>query len=345
MGKGALILAMAGLVTTSVLLFNTEQTSMSTNQRQAERDEEVLAREIARSGYNAIRSKAVQKQNEGIYSVDHLVQEVNGGANSKVTGTYKAGTYEAWIEKVSAEAYMVHAVGHYGEAEHTMAGPKTEASGFTTQPTLTVITESTLMVTFLESMAGYCSAIYLQRIPPRGSGLATPNPELIFTPGNNRDNAFAEYNTVLQPGWRMNFKLAVDADMNCERRNQNVSINNSTFDYRRDALMAGVDELDEMQEGKYAIIQQNPNEAGVWRIAFEDLVFSDAQLADIKKYGYGDGSWRRRNGRYTYGGNGWGDLNASGYYELEDYGNMPDFSDQVIEVRLIDVETEVIAEN
>ncbi|RMH53140.1 MAG: hypothetical protein D6685_16070, partial [Bacteroidetes bacterium] len=56
---------MATMIGGSIMLFQTDQTGATTDKRQAERQEEVLAREIARSGYNALISRArqIEKQN------------------------------------------------------------------------------------------------------------------------------------------------------------------------------------------------------------------------------------------------------------------------------------------
>ncbi|HEX7069572.1 MAG TPA: hypothetical protein VF190_02150 [Rhodothermales bacterium] len=112
-----------------------------------------------------------------------------------------------------------------------------------------------------------------------------------------------------------------------------MPITHWTYEYTRPALITDVEEFVDLQEGKYAMIQEKPGHPGVWRIAFEDLVYSDAKLADVKANGYGSTVWQ--NG--TYGGSGWTTVNADGYYQLNDYGHMPDYSDQVIEVELTPV--------
>lgn len=73
-------------------------------------------------------------------------------------------------------------------------------------------------------------------------------------------------------------------------------------------------------------------------MAFEDLDhFSKVQLWDIKKNGHPDTSFRDDSDwdseEETYGGDG-RDTNSNGLHELEDYGNIPGFSDQVIDVAL-----------
>ncbi len=459
MGKAALIIVLGVIITTSMLLFNTEETAQETNRNQASRDEEVLAREVARTAYSMIMSKVAQQQaaNPEI-SVAALVTAVG-----KIEGTYydlaremgipvrslqgegqirlasasagegvfrfaseeaaaepEGGTYTAWIQSVSqGSAFMVYAVGRYGEAQHEISGPPEAASGLVPECTLTsgcnpepeceatgtCVTEppevvvypptetpletttiSTVEVEFIESMAGYCSAIYLQLLPPTGKsnnghgnnvdGVDSSNPgnsktgedtnpliddekksvvkngetifiadaadlgqyELIFPSGHNRAaHTMAHYSKVIPAGYRVNFALAVDKNCNLQGKTD-VLFDNHGFDYKRDALVSGIDKGDNLQEGSYAMIQQNPTRPGVWRIAFEDLVFDSEKLADVKANSYGDAQWvdrdpRKNKTRYSYGGNGWSAKDGRGYFKLKDYGNIPDFSDQVIEIR------------
>ncbi len=144
----------------------------------------------------------------------------------------------------------------------------------------------------------------------------------------------ANYSTVINPGERVNFILAVDADFNCEKRNDtSVKINDPMFEYTRDALVVATSDLTDLEEGQYAMIQENPYQPGVWRIAFEDLIFSKQKLDDVKQNGYGTTKWNKK--KKTYGGSGWTETDSKGYWKLQDFGHMPDFSDQVIEIRMI----------
>ncbi len=105
------------------------------------------------------------------------------------------------------------------------------------------------------------------------------------------------------------------------------------------------------------MIQAHPTKPNTWRLAFEDLDFEGEfmgheKLMDVKRYGYGDmiwkvrngSSWGERNGQYSYGGQGWQELDGQGYFKLKDLYKVdgkivPDFSDQVIEVEFIPVPT------
>lgn len=335
MGKLAILLATASILGGSTLLFQYKQSSVQTDWRQAERQGQMVAREIARSGHNAVLSRTRQLQRE--YPDDTLEETIArvNGTQGYITGSYQGGSYEARVYLTSASTFAVESIGYYAINEHEIRSESDEA-GFLDDGILEVTEPSTLRVSFLESMAGYCSAIYLQRILPDVAPEDQPEPELIFTPGHNRDGATTEpQDIVLDPGTTMNFIMAVDADFSCEEEGNVIPITHGTFEYTRDALVSNVGTLDEMTEGKYAMIQENPNRPGVWRIAFEDLFFSDEKLSDTKQNGYGSTTWDAAN--QTYGGNGWTETDSNGYWLLEDYGGKPDFSDQVIEVELLPV--------
>ncbi|RMH69600.1 MAG: hypothetical protein D6685_00920, partial [Bacteroidetes bacterium] len=56
---------MATMIGGSIMLFQTDQTGAVSTLQQSRRQQEMLAREIARSGYNALISRArqIEKQN------------------------------------------------------------------------------------------------------------------------------------------------------------------------------------------------------------------------------------------------------------------------------------------
>ncbi len=347
MGKAAVFTVLAVMIASNVLLYESLQTSVATDKVQSDRQGQVLAREIARSGHNVALSKARQLQREyPLTPLEDIIEMVNGD-QGYITGDLQGGEYSAQVYLTSASSFAVKSVGLY-TVDEMVQGEHEERSQKKDTVAVTVLTEdilgeevlevtepSTLQIEFLESMAGYCSAIFLQRMLPLGNGEYDPQePELVFAPGNNRDGAEANYETVLQPGTLMNFILAVDADFNCEKRNDNsVTIDDNMFEYTRPALQEDIEDLGEMEEGMYAMIQENPYEPGVWRIAFEDLVFGNAKLSDTKQNGYGGNKWKKK--KKTYGGNGWTDTDSRGYWRLRDYGGKPDFSDQVIEIRMV----------
>ncbi|NNE34709.1 MAG: hypothetical protein HKN13_05710, partial [Rhodothermales bacterium] len=333
MGKLALLVAAAAIMGSSMLLFQVDRTSVATDEKQSERQGQIIAREIARTGQNVLLSRVKQLQAANPDEALENIVEMANGSNGKVSGSYGGGTYEARVILTSASTYSVEAIGSFQAGGHEVTSERVSETEVLAEGTLEVPQKSILNVKFLESMAGYCSAIFVQRLTPSVSGTGDVSytehtPEMVFSPGNNRDGATVQpSDIIIDAGERVNFILAVDADFNCEKRGQDVNVNDAMFDYTRDALKNEIDpESDDLSEGKYAMIQENPNSPGVWRIAFEDLVMSNAKLTDVKANSYG-GSWNRTT--KTYGGTGWNHVDSDGYWRLQDHGNKPDFSDQV----------------
>lgn len=352
MGKYILLITFAAAASVALLSHQANSIDRDTEHRQAERQEKVIARQIARSGYNMVVARArVEERNSE--KVADIVSTVG-----TVQGPYQGGSYRAWLTQISPTAYRVTAVGTYNETNHRIRLP--HERNFVPNPPQ-VDQPSTLEVDFIDSMAGYCSAIYLQRFVPKDNkghgnnadgddgdnrssedgdeddeydgdewankkdgqapGYKALAPELIFAPGNNRNGAQTTFEQVIEPGTLLNFILAVDADYTCEERgNTSIDHKDRFFDYTRMAFQGNVNKLSKLSETPYALTQEKPGAPGTWRVAFEDLIFADKELWNVKENGYE--------------GNGWM-LDLDEYWKLEDYGDRPDFSDQVIEVRIV----------
>ena len=340
MGKFVILIATAAIFGTGLALFQVDRSSVATDAKQAERQSQIIAREIARTGHNILVSKVRKAQvTYPDTPLEDIIAEINGNQGQGIEGEHGGGRYNAKLTLTSASTFSVESVGTFQLNDHEVASVRTAKAGFLAEGTLEVAEPSILKLTFLESMAGYCSAIYVQRLTPvtvAGVTTYTPGvPELAFVPGNNRDgDSVSPADFILQPGQRVNFILAVDADFSCERRGDDIPVTDPSFNYTRNALENEIDvETEDLQEGEYAMIQEKPSEPGVWRIAFEDLYFSSDKLTDIKQNSYGGSRWRRG----TYGGHGWNDTDSNGYWKLKDYGDRPDFSDQVIEIEFLPV--------
>ena len=398
MGKYILLVVAAVMAGSSTLMFQSKTTSLDTDQRQAQRQEKVIARQIARTGYNAVLAKARQHEKMG-KKVEQIVNDVG-----TLTGDYQGGTYTARLKKVSPTSYLAQSIGELRSAagtvnvdgdsliqheiEESHRNNTMPGASIPSTPSMTVSDSSTLDITFIESMAGYCSAIYLQRLIPKtnnghgnncdgvdssnpgnaphhgddtdssvddecGGGGAAPGngnggngkskyiattPELVYAPGNNRDGAEANYSRTIGPNTRLNFILAVDDDYTCEREGEAIDINDGSYSYTRKSFSEDVSKFGKVHEAPYSLMQENPSQPGTWRVAFEDLIFDDEKLWDIKQNGYpsSDNSNQWDNKDKTYGGNGWS-YDSNGYADLRDYGSVPDFSDQVIEVKIVPV--------
>ncbi len=352
MGKLALLLVTTALIGGTILIAQTHVTNVKTNERHAERQEEMLAREIARSGYNELLADArAYERAHPSATIQQIVDAINaGGTNGWTRRNFQGGYYRTRVVMASPSSYGIEANGYFGDAVHGVEEPHLRKG------TLVIQQPSKFEAEFLESRAGYCSGVYLQRSVPKsfddgtgkvdgvpvvgntaGGNYLLLEPELVFVSGHNRDGAVAKYTTVLRPGTQLNFILAVDK--NCKLQNKVAAISDKKYDYNYPALLDGADDLGEMRETQYAMVEQHPTNPALYRVAFEDLYdkFTPAQYLDLKANGYGDMKWKKRaNGKESYGGSGWSRRNGRGYYELQDTSNSPDFSDQVFEIKITD---------
>ena len=159
-------------------------------------------------------------------------------------------------------------------------------------------------------------------------------PEMILNSGHNRKGEelrVSPNDIILAPETRVNFFIGVDMDCS-EEGIFEKTYDENRYDWVHHALEQDTENMTDLQEGKYSMIEQNDTDDQKWRVAFEDLNdFSDAQLEDIKANSYG-GNWD--TDANTYGGKGWKEIDESGYHQLKDFSKKPDFSDQVIEVSL-----------
>ncbi|GMQ83089.1 MAG: hypothetical protein BMS9Abin05_2567 [Rhodothermia bacterium] len=343
MGKGLLIIVIGGMMAATTLSFQAKQTALETTKVQTEYQEEILAREIARSAYSVAFRLAQTAGND----VDQALANVNGTTTAgnpdrdgEMLGNYQGGDFAVQAYSVDGQNVKIRSIGNFGEATHTIN------ENYTVQ-LLTVKQQSRVTIEFLQSMAGYCSAIFLQQFVPN-TGQATPagaaltddaryftmQPEMVFDAGHNRaqsESRNTPQDIILEPGTRMNFFIGVDKDCS-EEGLWEESFVAETYDWVHNALEEDVENLDDLQEGLYSMIEQNEVNDQTWRIAFEDLRnFGQAKHEDIKANSYG-GNWN--DAAQTYGGSGWTEKDARGYRKLRDFGWKPDFSDQVIEITL-----------
>jgi len=297
----------------------------------------VIARQIARSGYNSVLSVAHQADGPD-KEVSQIVSEVD-----TIRGEYEGGTYEAWLEQISSSAYKAVSVGRFAVADRVVKHRLGNGYSNNNMDAPTVETPSQLNVTFEQSMAGYCSAVYLERVVPGTKPENEPDPEMIFAPGNNRNDASSSYDKTIESGTRLNFILAVDKD--CSHEGDESASLSDDYDHTQRSFKQDVDRLNTMREAPYGMVEETTiGSSDGWRVSFEDQrVFTEAQLWDIKENGYpdtrspNDRDWNSRT--KTYGGNGWG-TNSNGLRDLKDYGEIPDFSDQVINVALKDPDSD-----
>ena len=249
-------------------------------------------------------------------------------------GEYEGGNYEAWLEQISPTAYKAVSIGSFEVAGRTVKYRIGDGYGNNTMVKVPEVKEPSLLnVSFEQSHAGYCSAIYLERVLPDTEPEDQPDPEMVFTPGHNRNDATTTFDKTIQAGTKLNFILAVDKD--CSEEGETSVDYPDAYDHTQRSFKQDVSELNKMEEAPYGMVEETTVESSQgWRVSFEDQrVFTETQMWDIKENGYPDSGTNWDSGDDTYGGDGW-DKNADGLRDLKDYGEIPDYSDQVFRVGL-----------
>ena len=110
MGKYVLLLVMAA---TGVWALAQQQTTLQTAETEVEREEEVLARQAARTGLNSLLAETRTRAEDKC--PDEIVAAVDTTSGTYETGGYHHGTYKAWLEEASGVdlGYRAHAKGQF----------------------------------------------------------------------------------------------------------------------------------------------------------------------------------------------------------------------------------------
>lgn len=335
MGKALLIIILGTGTILAKLAFSAEQTGNRTAAEQADHEEYVLAREIARSGFNT--GMAIVRSHGS--DVDAGVREVMGSNFEGMTGDERGGTYEVKAYTDSGHSVKVRSVGRYGDAVAVLHDTYRV-------PVLTARELSSISIDApFVPQAGYCSAIFMEMFVPDGNGVYTHiPPKMIFVAENRRNNRLRlPIKEVIQPGTQMNFLMAVDQNCSerlpdnrnntCEVRkhlyNDEYPVDYNGWNYVRPALAVAADNMHAITENVWGFVEQHPTENQTWRISWEDLNNS---------WDNPDSMNPRNSLQATkllgYQGQGWPTRDSYGFRTLLDYGNQPDFSDQVIRITL-----------
>lgn len=345
MGKAAILFLIATGIVVMYGVAGSHETSNQTARHQVDFEETVIAREIARTGFNM--AMGIMRQHGD--DLQAGVIAVNGG-DGYMQGNSQGGKFRAHARFISGHEVEITSFGYFGGEfldDGSYSGTRYSIDdNFRVgleNPPLQVNQCSRLNAQFISSIAGYCSAIYLQRYLPDTPSGEQPIPEMVFSSGNNRNGGSASVSYLLQPGTQMNLFLAVD--MNCnkgsspQRHNwQNYDVENHVFNpnhynHIHYGLEVNTEQVGEqMRESIWALVEQHPQNNQRWRIGWEDQhVTSWIRQPNDPRYEDPRYSLEglKRNG---YDGNGWPDVDGRGYRTLRDYGDRPDFSDQVIEV-------------
>ena len=356
MGKALLLIVLGSGLVFSTQLLSSTQTEAETAEDQNEYREEVIAREIAQSAFN-VGMGVVRSHGDRLQAG---ARDLNGASGDGRSGTYTegrfaGGEYTVRAHITSGHSVRVTATGRFGGAEHTVSDGHKDHR----QPVLVASSAGIVRVTFLESMAGYCSAIFYEAYTPDMAPGTVPTPVMLFAPDTKR-LADKRYDSEItrainvEEGTQMNFFIGVNKNCPpiasstdvCEVRKytRDYSFDPSKFDHIHRALEVEAGSINQAEEAIWAFVEQSPLDRQTWRIAWEDLHHTDwdqpgsedpeQSLQALKAFGYG--------------GSGWVAPSDDDYVTLRDYwirsgksnnghwtSYRPDFSDQVIEVELV----------
>jgi hypothetical protein len=364
MGKALLIIVLGGGIVLARQLLSNQETEMESRLDQADYDEEVLAREIARSAFNVSMGTARQHPN-AIDAAVTAIHNLDGTEDAIYEGEARGGHFRVHASTETGHSLRVTATGYFGgyfnEAgeyvQRNRAGQEVPAAVYTMSDqyrirVLEVHEDGELDVSFLSSVAGYCSSVFVQEYF-NGELVST---RMVFAAGNNRDGATPGSKFYVRAGTQLSFFIGVD--QNCSMRPSNQSTcalrqhimgytyNASQYrpdgtrvqsgvgdwDYVHHALDIPTGAMERSTESIWALVEQHPDNRQLWRIAFEDIHNTAwnaptnsnprQSLQALKRQGYD----LDNNGF----GEGWSNRDALGYRQLVET-NL-DLNDQVVQI-------------
>ena len=358
MGKALLIIVLgAGFLLARQGLGN-QITEKETRKDQVEYEEEVLAREIARSGFN-VGMGIARKHPNALDTAVLTVDQADGRVDGVYSGSARGGQYAVRAETMSGHSIRITATGYYGgvwEDGAYVGGASFTMSDSYRIRVLEARHDGELDVSFLASVAGYCSSVYMEEWYA-DEKVAT---RMVFPSGHNRDSAELPSSFFVRAGTQLNFFIGVDQNCNSEVEITGArAVNECTarrymdgystdspntsqwarrldneWDYMHNALDIPADGMDQAEEEIWGLVEQNPRDRQRWRIAWEDIHNTSwdnprslnprNSIQAFKVQGYdvnGDGN-----------GDGWAARDANGYRTLTEGGL--DLNDQQIEIAL-----------
>ncbi|MEM1055090.1 MAG: hypothetical protein AAGI52_06155 [Bacteroidota bacterium] len=353
MGKAALLIVMGASMLLMRQAYNNQITERESREDQVEYEYEILAREIARSGFNVAMGIAREYPNAldaGAYAVDMADSTLDG----RYTGTARGGLFAVRAQPTSGHSLLITSSGYYGgewvtdaAGERTYTGASFTMSDSYKIRVLEVREDGVLDLSFLESMAGYCSTVFMDEY--RGDELTETR--MVFASGHNRDGVRPPTSFYVTAGTQLNFFIGVDKNCSdkfstsattCQAREHIINYDydpasvGSKYDHVHYALDIPTDDISKMTESAWGMVEQRPSDRQAWRIGWEDQARSSWDNPNSSNPA--NSLWALK--RLGYDGNGWAERDAMGYRKLRDYGSRPDYSDQVIEIGISPVRSD-----
>lgn len=362
MGKALLIIVLGSGIVLAKQLYNSHEGSLRTAKDQRNYAETVLAREIATSAFNVGMGEIRAHGERLADGVTTLNGTNNAGRSGRITeGRHAGGMYTVRADMTSGHSVRVTATGYYGSYREggveKWRGRVVLHDEYRVQ-VLRVRERSLINVSFIESQAGYCSAVFYQAYTPSMAPGTVPPAIMLFAPDNrDRRTARPSREIIAEAGTQMNFFIGVDqncserppAMTDCQARayardyNLNfghyradgTNSGSGRFDYLHYALDAQAGSLDQVQEAMWGFVEQHPATRNRWRIGWEDIHNTSWNLPTSST----PSNSLQATKRLGYDGLGWPTADVLGFRLLRDYGNRPDFSDQVIQITTTRVDT------
>ena len=319
MGKVALLLVASFGVAGATVFFTSKEADVRASATQGVYEADVIAREISRSAYNAgvadvnrhgqDITQALLNFGDVVVSADVSVDEkcANGKPIcSRRTGEMLGGTYVVEASANGGNGVEIYSAGTFGyQAGHRAVSKTHRINEAHSVGVLKVKECGTLKIQFVDSMAGYCSSVLLQRTV-NGDTL---KPEMVYGPGNKRNGeANVGFERFLEAGTQMNFAIGVENTRHkgwkCDgktsrgalpmdirpatvkalgtpsaatydpatlaRSLQAYQFSETHFDWIHWALDGTALQDGEPKEGPWAMVETDPTNDQRWRIAFED---------------------------------------------------------------------------
>ncbi len=173
MGKAALFFVAAFSMAGARLLYTSQEADVKSAANQGEYQADVIAREIARSAYNAATADVQRYGNDIDRALVAFGPRVEGDcANGKPfcfrrTGEMLGGTYIVEASIDGGNGVDVYSAGTFGYTAGTRPVSQTHTINESQSVgVLQVADGGKLRIQFVDSEAGYCSAIFLQRTIP-----------------------------------------------------------------------------------------------------------------------------------------------------------------------------------
>lgn len=224
MGKAALLFVLASSLAGATLMLSSQETDVHAAAQQGQYQADVIAREIARTAFNTASADVHRYGTDIDRAIAQFGAPATDCANGKATcsrrtGEMLGGTYVAEASYDGGNGVDIYAIGTFsymqGQKEVSKSHKINESQKVSV---LRVSKGGFLRIQFVDSQAGYCSAIFLQRTVPGVDPEDQPLPEMVYAPGKNRNgtrNVGAE--VYLAPGTQMNFAIGVDNNSNCHK--------------------------------------------------------------------------------------------------------------------------------